>query len=96
MSRAEEIEAARVEPLDARHNERMIAINRACPIRAEVTVCFDRQPDFFEVPRLHWDDLHYLGLFVRGELIGYGMIDASTRSTASIVSSDSGGPVDSA
>lgn len=60
-------------PLKRAHAARMQEINRACPIEADFTFFFDREPDFFRWPDSVFDVYVYLGGF-RGEtLVAYGM-----------------------
>ena len=51
----------------------LLAINRACPIEADFTVCFERAPDFFKWPDIIYDRYQYTGIYEGERLIGYGM-----------------------
>jgi hypothetical protein len=58
-------------PLDAAFGEACLAVNRACPIEAEFTLRFDREPDFFAWPESVFDSFEYLGIFTADRLAGY-------------------------
>ena len=58
-------------PLDATFGQACLAVNRACPIEAEFTLRFDREPDFFAWPERVFDSFEYLGIFVADRLVGY-------------------------
>ena len=65
-------------PLDLRlltfaDGERMLAINRACPIVADFTFFFDRGPDFFLWPNAVFETYAYVGGFREGELVAYAL-----------------------
>lgn len=51
-----------------------LALNRACPIEADFTFFFEREPDFFRWPRAVFDAFEYDGVRVGGELVAYGML----------------------
>ena len=60
-------------PLDRSHGPRMLEINRRCPIEADFTFFFDRDPDFFAWPEHNFDSFEYTGIFEGERLVGYGM-----------------------
>ncbi|MBW2455108.1 MAG: hypothetical protein JRI68_11390 [Deltaproteobacteria bacterium] len=64
-------------PLDRSCGERMQAINRACPIEADFTFFFDREPDFFAWPEAVFDRHVYLGGFAGQDLAAYAMLGFS-------------------
>jgi hypothetical protein len=64
----------RVERIDHRHGERMLAIDLACPIQADFTLLFDRSPSFFAWPDAVFDRFDYVGGFRDDTLVAYGMI----------------------
>jgi hypothetical protein len=60
-------------PLGRDDGAAMLQINRACPIVADFTVCFERGPDFFRWPDLIYETYRYLGIERGGRLVGYCM-----------------------
>ena len=52
----------------------LIDLDRRAPIVAGWRFRYDREPDFFAWPRLLFDDWVYLGAFLEGQLVGYGMV----------------------
>ena len=58
-------------PLNRAHAASMHAINRACPIEADFTFFFDREPDFFRWPETVFDASIYIGGFRGERLVGY-------------------------
>ncbi len=53
----------------------MLAVLRGSPVITDrITICFDRQPDIFALPRCKYDDFYYQGLFSGESLKGYGMV----------------------
>ena len=58
-------------PLGRAHAASMQAINRACPIEADFTFFFDREPDFFRWPEAVFDAFIYVGGFRGERLVGY-------------------------
>ncbi len=73
----------RLRPLDATFGRECLAINRACPIEAEFTLRFDREPDFFAWPERVFDSFEYLGIFAAGRLVGYFLTGLRTGWTGS-------------
>jgi hypothetical protein len=65
-------------PLNASFSQACLAINRACPIEAEFTLRFDREPDFFGWPKRVFDSFEYLGIFVENRLVGYFLTGVRT------------------
>jgi GNAT superfamily N-acetyltransferase len=58
-------------PVDA---PALLDLDRRAPITAGWRFRYDREPDFFAWPRLLFDEWVYLGAFVEGQLVGYGMV----------------------
>jgi GNAT superfamily N-acetyltransferase len=52
----------------------LLDLDRRAPIAAGWRFRYDREPDFFAWPRLLFDEWVYLGAFVGGQLVGYGMV----------------------
>ncbi len=52
----------------------LLDLDRRAPIVAGWRFRYDRGPDFFAWPRLLFDDWVYLGAFLAGDLVGYGMV----------------------
>ena len=64
-----------VRPIDRSYNKTMLEILEASPIVADrMTVCFDRQPDIFNLAGCVYDDYFYQGLFGEETLKGFGMV----------------------
>ena len=57
--------------LDRSFGQRLLAINRACPIEADFTFRFDREPDFFAWPDRVFEYHRYVGIFAGDDLVGY-------------------------
>lgn len=57
--------------LDRSFGEQLLAVNRACSIAADMTIRFDREPDFFAWPDRVFEGHQYLGILVDGQLVGY-------------------------
>ncbi len=49
----------------------LLAVNRACPLEADFTFRFDREPDFFAWPASVFEEVEYLGACVGDTLAGY-------------------------
>lgn len=65
----------RILPIDRSHNERMISILRGAPINSGLfTVCFDKSPDIFAIPRMKYSDCMHLGFFRGDELKGFASL----------------------
>lgn len=60
-------------PADRTRGDDMMVINRACPIEADFTVVFEREPDFFQWPDLIYDRYQYIGIHHHDEQVGYCM-----------------------
>lgn len=60
-------------PLDRSAEHRLHEINRRCPIQADFTFFFDREPDFFAWPDRNFEKHRYTGIFEGETLVGYGM-----------------------
>jgi hypothetical protein len=67
------VAAAVVRPVGRDDGPQLLAINRACPIEANLTFYFDRAPDFFAWPDAVFDEYEYLGLYSDDRLVGYGL-----------------------
>src|SRR5665648_140359 len=64
-----------IEPIDSRYNDEMLEILRSAPITTEdLTVYFDRQPDFFRLAGIKYHPHYYYGFFRLDKLKGFGMI----------------------
>lgn len=64
-----------IEPVDRTYNREMLAILRDSPITTkDLTLCFDRQPDFFRLAETKYHPHHYFGWFRQRSLRGFGMI----------------------
>jgi len=64
-----------IKPVDRSHNTDMLNILRSSPNSAEsLTVCFDRQPDFFIMPDIRYNRYYYYGFFNLDRLMGFGAI----------------------
>ncbi|MFZ0472164.1 MAG: GNAT family N-acetyltransferase, partial [Bacteroidales bacterium] len=62
-----------IKPIDRSHNAAMLNILRSSPNNAEnLTVCFDRQPDFFRLPDIRYNPYYYYGFFHLDQLKGFG------------------------
>jgi hypothetical protein len=68
------VAAVTVRPVGREDGAALLAINRACPIEANLTFFFDREPDFFAWPDAVFDEHQYLGLYSEEQLIGYGLV----------------------
>ncbi|MCC6524975.1 MAG: hypothetical protein IT373_20125 [Polyangiaceae bacterium] len=60
--------------LDRRHGARMLQIDAAAPIEADVTLRLARDPAFFAWPDAVFDDYAYVGGFRGGTLCAYGVV----------------------
>ena len=68
-----------IKPLDRSHNTDMLNILRSSPNNAEsLTVCFDRQPDFFRLPEIRYNPYYYYGFFQFDQLKGFGGVGYHT------------------
>jgi hypothetical protein len=64
-----------IEPIDRRYNNEILEILRSAPITTEnLTVYFDRQPDYFKLAEIKYHPHFYYGLFHTDTLKGFGMI----------------------
>jgi hypothetical protein len=60
-----------IEPLDRNYNTEILKIIQSSPnITDSLTVCFDRQPDFFRLAEIRYDPCFYYGYFRLNELKG--------------------------
>jgi GNAT superfamily N-acetyltransferase len=71
------VAAVTLRPVSRDEGPQLLAINRACPIEANLTFFFDRAPDFFAWPDAVFDEHEYLGVYSGDELIGYGLCGTS-------------------
>jgi GNAT superfamily N-acetyltransferase len=61
-----------IEPVDRSHNTELLNILRSSPINTKnLTVCFDRQPDFFRLPEIRYNSYFYYGFFRLEQLNGF-------------------------
>jgi hypothetical protein len=58
-------------PVHRSEGAALLAVNRACPIEADVTFRFDREPDFFAWPSRVFESFEYVGIYCADELVGY-------------------------
>ncbi len=64
-----------IRSLDRSYNTAMLDILKASPIVTDhMTICFDRQPDIFNLAKCKYDDYFYQGLFEHELLKGFGMV----------------------
>lgn len=76
-----------IEPLDRGHNNDILNVLKSAPNRTEnLTVCFDRQPDFFKLAEIRYNPFYYYGYFRLKDLkgicgIGYhkGMVNGASE-----------------
>jgi GNAT superfamily N-acetyltransferase len=62
-------------PIGPEHNEEMLEILRDSPMESDgLTLCLDRSPDIFAVPRLFFDTFNAYGFFMDDRLAGFAMI----------------------
>jgi hypothetical protein len=62
----------RIDFLDRSHNSEILSILRLSPITTDnITLCFDRQPDFFLLPEIKYFRYDCLGFFVDEKLSGF-------------------------
>lgn len=59
--------------IDREFEARLHEINRLCPIQADFTFYFAREPNFFAWPDQCFDEHQYIGIFEQDSLVGYGM-----------------------
>jgi hypothetical protein len=74
-----------IRPLTREHEARMHAINRACPVEADFTFFFDREPEFFRWPESVFESFVYVGGFRDRELVAYALF-ATARGHAGALS----------
>ena len=61
-----------IEPVDRRYNTEMLNVLRSSPNNTEnLTVCFDRQPDFFRLAEIRYNPYYYYGFFRLDQLKGF-------------------------
>lgn len=65
-------------PLGRADGPRLAALHRACPIEAELTLWFDRGPDFFAWPDAVFASWSCLGAFVGDDLVGGALLGESS------------------
>ena len=64
-----------IRPIDGSFNTAMLGILKDSPIvTGRMAICFDRQPDIFNLARCKYDDYFYHGLFDHEILKGFGMV----------------------
>src|SRR5262245_5766840 len=64
-----------INPVDESHNERMLEILSSSRITANgLSVCFDKSPDMFAIPKMKYGHSQHLGLFEDEILKGFGSI----------------------
>ncbi len=56
-------------------NQQMLEILQASPIESPgLSICFDRQPDIFQMARLKYDPARYVGFFDGDRIVGFAMV----------------------
>ena len=61
-----------IESIGRSYNSEMLNILRSSPINTEnLTVCFDRHPDFFRLPEIRYNPYYYYGFFRLEQLKGF-------------------------
>jgi hypothetical protein len=61
-----------IRPLNRNHNSEILSILRSAPnVTQNLTVCFDRQEDFFSLPEIKYRPYYYYGYFLNDELKGF-------------------------
>ncbi len=64
-----------IRPIDRNYNNEMLEILRSAPITTKnLTIYFDRQPDFFRLAETKYQPYFYYGFFRLEQLKGFGMI----------------------
>ncbi|MBT3243816.1 MAG: hypothetical protein HN352_11720 [Bacteroidetes bacterium] len=64
-----------VKQIGPEYNEEMLAILLESPMESDgLSLCLDRSPDIFIVPRLFFKGYKAYGFFMNDQLVGYGMI----------------------
>lgn len=67
--------ALSVRQIGEEYNEEMLAILLESPMESDgLSLCLDRSPDIFAVPRLFFQGFKAYGFFMDERLVGYGMI----------------------
>jgi hypothetical protein len=65
----------KIKQIGEEYNEEMLRILRESPMVSDgLTLCLDRSPDMFRVPKLFFDANKAYGFFIDERLVGYGMI----------------------
>lgn len=61
-----------IERLLNNDNKEILGVLRSAPnVSDNLTVCFDRQPDFFKLPEIRYNPFYYYGYFRENELKGF-------------------------
>ncbi|MCU0462300.1 MAG: hypothetical protein MUF36_09855 [Bacteroidales bacterium] len=61
-----------IEPLTSEHNNEILAVLHSAPnVTDKLTVCFDRQPDFFRLTENRYKPYYYFGYFRNDKLKGF-------------------------
>ncbi|MCU0456663.1 MAG: hypothetical protein MUE74_10205 [Bacteroidales bacterium] len=76
-----------IEEVGRDYNKEILDILRSAPnVSDRLTVCFDRQPDFFALPDIRYDPYQYFGYFRDNDLKGFcglgyhnGMLNGAVR-----------------
>jgi len=64
-----------IEPIDRSYSSKMLEILHSAPINTDkITICFDRQPDFFRLSDIKYHPYFCYGFFRLNQLKGFGMI----------------------
>jgi GNAT superfamily N-acetyltransferase len=64
-----------IEPIDRSYSDKMLEILHSAPINTDkITICFDRQPDFFRLSDIKYHPYFCYGFFRLNQLKGFGMI----------------------
>jgi hypothetical protein len=78
-----------IEQLERNHNDEILSVLRLSPnVTGDLTVCFDRQPDFFRLAEIRYNPFYYYGYFRQDKLKGFcgmGYHDAMVNGHPSLV-----------
>ncbi len=72
LSYVPEMSSYHIEPLDKNNNIEILNVLLSAPnITERLTVCFDRQPDFFRLTEIRYNPCYYYGYFRQEQLKGF-------------------------
>lgn len=61
-----------IDPLNRDHNKEILEVLWSAPnVTDNLTVCFDRQPDFFRLAEIKYNPYYYYGYFRDKDLKGF-------------------------